>query len=87
MSDQGSPLIPQSKAPAGGQQSTFTETPEGAALRIKEADDNDWDFWQRYVSHATEFAKAAIRPEMTDVEKQAVFRASLDTITAWHRSA
>ena len=81
---QGSPLIPpmlSSGAPSG-----FTETPEGRALRLKEADDADWIFWQNYTPHVVEFAKAAITPQMTPEEKQAVLKATFQTFTDWHNS-
>lgn len=81
---QGSPLIPptlSSGAPSG-----FTETPEGRTLRLKEADDADWKFWQDYTPHVVEFAKAAITPQMTPEEKQAVLKATFQTFTDWHNS-
>jgi hypothetical protein len=86
MSDIGSPLIGGAKLGPAPQTATFEETPEGKALRLKEADDADWKFWQDYTPHVVEFAKAAITPEMTDERKQAILKATFQTFTDWHNS-
>lgn len=84
---EGSPLVkPKPMAHGIDQTAEWIETPEGKEARLKAADDADWEFWQRYVPHATEFAKAAITTTMTPEEKQDVFLASLNTIVKWHKS-
>ena len=81
MPEVGSPLIPNKS----GQTGVFKPDPTYQAKIAREQSDADWNYWQQALPHAVEFAKAAIRTEMTDAEKQAVLLATLTTMEAWLR--
>ena len=83
------PLIPPAPTvqPDHSKKADWLPTTEALAETARKSDDEDWGFWQAYVPQAVEFARAAISPDMTDERKQAILKATLATITEWHRSA
>ena len=83
-----SPLIPTAPTPQPehSKKADWLPTPEAVVETTKKNDDDDWAFWQAYVPQAVEFARSAISPDMTDDRKQAILKATLATITEWHRS-
>ena len=82
-----SPRIPNTTIqPDHSKKADWLPTPEALAETAKKSDDDDWGFWQLYVPQAVQFAKSAISPDMTDDRKQAILKATLATITEWHRS-
>lgn len=84
---QGSPLVkPTPVAHGVGQTAEWIETEQGKAERLKAQDDADWEYWHKTLPHAVEFAKTAVNPTDTPEQKQAMLRATLDTMTNWLRS-
>lgn len=78
---EGTPLVPSQGSVRG-----HREAPNVVEERIYERSERDWDYWRKVAPTAVEFAKAAIRPEMTQEEKQAMLLASLKTIEQWVKS-
>jgi Mor family transcriptional regulator len=65
---------------------SFQPHPDALKRREVAASDGEWSYWPQLLTPAVDFAKAAIRPDMTEEQKQKVLRDTLNTMEEWIRA-